>query len=151
MSQKYMKEALKEAKKAYLLGEVPIGAVIVHNDKIISRGHNRKETTKMATAHAEIMAIEKACRRMGDWRLNECDLYVTVEPCLMCSGAILQSRIKRLFYGARNEKFGCVESIEDILNNNKHNHHIEIERNVCEAEAVALLQQFFEDNRKRKG
>jgi len=149
--EEYMNAALKEAIKAKQKGEVPIGAVIVLGDKIISRGHNQKETKKKATAHAEIIAIEKACKKIGDWRLNECDLYVTVEPCLMCCGAIIQSRVRKLVYGAKNDKFGHVESVEKILGNKDHNHHVEIEGNVCEKEAAELLQEFFQNNRKSKG
>ena len=146
-----MKEAIKEAKKAQAKGEVPIGAVIVYEDKIISRGHNQKETTKKATAHAEIIAIEKACKKLGDWRLNDCDLYVTVEPCLMCCGAIIQSRVRKLVYGAKNDKFGHVESVDKILENSSHNHTVEIEGKVCEEEATEILQEFFQNNRKSKG
>jgi len=148
---KYMKEALKEAKKAFNKGEVPIGAVLVCNDKIIARGYNTKETSKKATAHAEIIAIEKACKKIGDWRLSDCALYVTVEPCLMCCGAIIQSRIKKLVYGTKNDKFGCVESIEEILGNTKHNHHVEIEKKVCAKECQELMREFFKNNRKMKG
>ena len=149
--EKYMREALNEAKKAELLGEVPIGAVIVHQDKIIARGHNKKESSKKATAHAEIIAIEKACKSLGDWRLSECSLYVTVEPCLMCCGAIIQARLKKLVYGAKNDKFGYVESVEEILSNPLHNHRVETEKNVCANESAELLQRFFKNNRKTKG
>ena len=109
MDRKYMEEALIEARKSLELDEVPIGAVIVYNGEIIARAHNLKEHNKSAIAHAEIIAIEEACKVIGDWRLSECTLYVTVEPCLMCCGAIIQSRIKRLVYAASNAKFGYVE------------------------------------------
>ena len=147
VEEKYMKEAVKEAKKAFAAGEVPIGAVLVCGDKIIARGYNKKETSKKATAHAEIIAVEKACKKKGDWRLNDCTLYVTAEPCLMCCGAILQARIGRLVFGISNDKFGCVESIDRVLENAKHNHHIKIEKGLCAGEAASLLQQFFQKNR----
>jgi tRNA(adenine34) deaminase len=146
-----MKEALREANKAYSVGEVPIGAVIVKDGKIIARGYNKKESSKRAIAHAEIIAIERACKKTGDWRLSGCELYVTVEPCLMCCGAILQSRIKKLIYGAKNAKFGCVESVEAVLTNEKQNHSVEIIAGVCEKEATELVQSFFKNNRQMKG
>ena len=112
---KYMIEALKEAKKAFELGEVPIGAVIVKDNKIISRAFNKKESSNLATSHAEILAINKACKKLNNWRLLDCTLYVTVEPCLMCCGAIIQSRIKKVVYGTSNEYYGAVESIDNTL------------------------------------
>ncbi len=146
MNEKYMQEALKEARKSYLLEEVPIGAVIVYKDRIIARAHNLKEHNKNAVAHAEILAIQKACKKIGDWRLNECTLYVTVEPCLMCAGAIIQSRIGKLVYSVANPKFGYVESIDQVLNNSKNNHHVIVEK-IPNKDCLDLLQQFFQKQR----
>ena len=147
----YMKLALLEAKKAYDEGEVPIGAVLICNNEIIAANHNRKEQNSQSIDHAEILTIKEACEIAKDWRLNEYTLYVTVEPCLMCCGAIIQSRIKRLVYGAKNDKFGGVEGIEQTLNNPKANHSVEITKNICELESKMLLKQFFENKRKIKG
>ncbi len=147
MNQKYMEEALVEARKSLELDEVPIGAVIVYGDKIIARAHNLKETKKSAIAHAEILAIEDACEKIGDWRLNECTLYVTVEPCLMCCGAIIQSRIKKVVYAVPNAKFGYAESIAQVLTHEKNNHSVILEK-VENKEAVVLMQQFFQKKRK---
>jgi len=147
MDEKYMKEALKEANKSYVRGDVPVGAVIVKNGKIIERAHNKKEIQKIATKHAEIIAIEKACKRLKSWHLEDCTLYVTLEPCLMCSGAILQSRITNLVYGASNEKFGYVESIDAILTDKKNNHRVNIKSGILENESKMLLQNFFKNKR----
>ena len=144
----YMKEALKEAKKSYKKGDVPVGAVIVKNNKIIARAHNQKEKKQIATKHAEIIVIEKACKKIKNWRLEECTLYVTLEPCLMCAGAILQSRIKSLVYATESEKFGFVSSIENILNNKKNNHNVEITKGMCNEESRELMVNFFKDKRK---
>jgi len=144
----YMKEALKEAKKSYKKGDVPVGAVIVKNNKIIARAHNQKEKKQIATKHAEIIVIEKACKKIKNWRLEECTLYVTLEPCLMCAGAILQSRIKSLVYATESEKFGFVSSIENILNNKKNNHNVEITKGMCNEESRELMVKFFKDKRK---
>lgn len=143
----YMKLALKEAKKSLKYDDVPIGAVIVKNGKIIAKAHNMKEKTSIATKHAEIIAIEKACRKIKSWYLNDCTLYVTVEPCLMCCGAIIQSRIKRLVYATKNEKFGYVESIENIFNNKKNNHTVIIDKGMYENDAKELIQKFFKKKR----
>lgn len=143
-----MKEALKEAEKSYKKGDVPVGAIIVKNNKIIARAHNQKEKNKIATKHAEIIAIEKACKKIKNWRLEECTLYVTLEPCLMCAGAILQSRIKKLVYATESEKFGFVSSIENILNNKKNNHNVEITKGICNEESRELMVNFFKDKRK---
>lgn len=148
MDNKYMEEALIEARKSLTLDEVPIGAVIVYKGKIIARAHNLKEHNKSAIAHAEILAIEEACKIIGDWRLNECTLYVTVEPCLMCCGAMIQSRIKRLVYAASNAKFGYVESIGQILNDERNNHSIIVDKIESE-EAIQLLQDFFQKKRNQ--
>ena len=143
MNDIYMKIALKEAKKALKKNEVPIGAIIVKNNKIIAKAHNQKEKTKIVTKHAEIIAIEKACKKLKTWHLNDCILYTTVEPCLMCSGAIIQSRIDKVVYGTENEKFG---KLNNIIKND--NIKIEIESGILKNESIDLLQQFF--NKKRK-
>lgn len=143
----YMNLALKEAKKSLKYDDVPIGAIVVQNNKIISKAHNMKEKLSMSTRHAEIIAIEKACKKLNSWYLSDCTLYVTVEPCLMCCGAIIQSRIKRLIYATKNEKFGYVESIEKILENKKNNHYVLVEKGIYEKEAKELIQQFFQKKR----
>ena len=135
IQEKYMKEALKQARKAYKLGEVPIGCVIVYEDKIIARGYNRRKTDKNTLSHAELQAIRKASRVMGDWRLEGCDLYVTLEPCQMCSGAIVQARIPRVVIGCMNPKAGCAGSILNLLQMPQFNHQVEIVRGIME-EAV---------------
>ena len=138
-----MMEALKEAKKAYKKGEVPIGAVIIKNNKIISRAYNQKEKNKIATHHAEILAINKACKKINNWRLIDCTLYVTVEPCLMCCGAIIQSRIKKVVYGISNKNYGGVESINTTLKNT----NITVENGIMQDECLNLLQKFFNEKR----
>ena len=140
---KYMIEALKEAKKAFELGEVPIGAVIVKDNKIISRAFNKKESSNLATSHAEILAINKACKKLNNWRLLDCTLYVTVEPCLMCFGAIIQSRIKKVVYGTPNEYYGAVESIDNTLKK----YNIEVENNVLQIECSNIMKEFFKKRR----
>lgn len=146
---KYMRAAVQQAKKAYKLGEVPIGCVIVYQDKIIGRGYNRRNTDKNTLAHAEISAIKKASKKMGDWRLEDCDLYVTLEPCQMCSGAIVQARIKKVIIGSMNPKAGCAGSILNILQMPEFNHQVEIERGVLEEECSNMLKDFFKELRKR--
>ncbi|MBR5579089.1 MAG: tRNA adenosine(34) deaminase TadA [Lachnospiraceae bacterium] len=146
---KYMKEALRQAKKAYDLGEVPIGCVIVYQDKIIGRGYNRRNTDKNTLAHAEITAINKASKKIGDWRLEECTLYVTLEPCQMCSGAIIQSRIERVVMGCMNPKAGCGGSILNILEMPEFNHQAQVIRGVMEEECSEILQKFFKELRVR--
>lgn len=141
--EKYMKEALKQAKKAYALGEVPIGCVIVYEDKIIARGYNRRNTDKNTLAHAEITAINKASKKMGDWRLEDCTLYVTLEPCQMCAGAIIQSRISKVVIGAMNPKAGCGGSILNILEMPEFNHQAQVVRGVLEEECSRILQDFL--------
>ena len=140
---KYMIEALKEAKKACELGEVPIGAVIVKDNKIISRAFNKKESSNLATSHAEILAINKACKKLNNWRLLDCTLYVTVEPCLMCCGAIIQSRIKKVVYGTSNEYYGAVESIDNTLKK----YNIEVENNILQNECSNIMKEFFKKRR----
>lgn len=146
---KYMKAALKEAQKAYELGEVPIGCVIVFEDKIIGRGYNRRNTDKNTLSHAEITAINKASKRMGDWRLEGCTMYVTLEPCQMCSGAIVQSRMDKVVIGTMNPKAGCAGSILNILNMEEFNHQVEIQKGVMEDECTDLLKRFFKELRIR--
>lgn len=146
---KYMKEALKQAKKAYALGEVPIGCVIVHEGKIIGRGYNRRNTDKNTLAHAEITAINKASKKIGDWRLEDCTLYVTLEPCQMCAGAIVQARIPEVVMGCMNPKAGCAGSILNILDMPEFNHQVSVTRGVLEQECSDMLKLFFTELRVR--
>ena len=147
----YMKLALKEAKKAYKLGEVPIGCVIVYKDEIIGKGYNRRNTDKSTLAHAEISAIKKASKVIGDWRLEECTLYVTLEPCQMCSGAIVQARIPTVVMGCMNPKAGCAGSILNILDMPQFNHQVETISGILEEECSRMLTTFFKELRiKRK-
>ena len=139
----FMKEALKEAKKAFNKNEIPVGCVIVLDDQIIARGHNLRQTKKSVLGHAEIMAIQKANKKLDSWILENCTMYVTLEPCSMCAGAILQSRIKRLVFGAYEPKHGACGSIINILDNNEFNHQVEITSNVLENESSTLLKNFF--------
>lgn len=147
--EKYMKEALKEARKAYRLGEVPIGCVIVYEGKIAGRGYNRRNTDKSTLSHAEITAIKKASKVVGDWRLEGCTLYVTLEPCQMCSGAIIQARIDRVVMGSMNPKAGCGGSILNILEHESFNHQAQVTRGVLEPECSELLTTFFKELRVR--
>ena len=146
---KYMEEALKQAKKAYALGEVPIGCVIVYEDRIIARGYNRRNTDKNTLAHAEITAINRASKKMGDWRLEDCTLYVTLEPCQMCAGAIVQSRITNVVMGCMNPKAGCGGSVLNILEMPEFNHQVNVVRGVMEEECSQILQDFFKELRIR--
>ena len=148
--EKYMKEAIKQAKKAYALEEVPIGCVIVYEGKIIGRGYNRRMTDKTALAHAELTAIKKACKRIGDWRLDDCEMYVTLEPCQMCSGAIVQSRIKKVYIGCMNPKAGCAGSVMNMLQVPQFNHQVETEKGVLEDECSKMLSAFFKELRKKQ-
>ena len=154
IQEKYMKEALKQARKAYKLGEVPIGCVIVYEDKVIARGYNRRKTDKNTLSHAELQAIRKASRVMGDWRLEGCDLYVTLEPCQMCSGAIVQARIPRVVIGCMNPKAGCAGSVLDLFHEPGFNHQVEMETGLLGEECSQLLKKFFkelrEEGRKKK-
>lgn len=147
--EKYMKAAITQAKKAMALGEVPIGCVIVYENKIIGRGYNRRNTDKNTLAHAEITAINKASKKIGDWRLEDCILYVTLEPCQMCSGAIVQARIPKVVMGCMNPKAGCAGSILNILNMPQFNHQVETTKGVLEEECSSLLKTFFKDLRIR--
>lgn len=149
-AEKYMREAIKEAKKAAEKNEVPIGCVIVYEDRIIGRGYNRRMSDKTALAHAELTAIKKACRKTGDWRLDNAEIYITLEPCQMCAGAIVQSRIKKVFIGAMNPKAGCAGSIMDLLHVKEFNHQCEVSTGLLEEECAALLQNFFSELRKKK-
>ena len=148
--EKYMREALRQAKKAYALEETPIGCVIVHDGKVIGRGYNRRNTDKSPLAHAEIAAIRKASRKIGDWRLEECTMYVTLEPCQMCTGAIVQSRIPRVVIGCMNPKAGCAGSVLNILQVKEFNHQAEIESGVLGEECSELMKQFFRELRDKK-
>lgn len=146
----YMQEALREAQLAFNKGEVPIGAVIVYQDEIIARAHNLRETTQNALTHAESMAIQQACEKIGSWRLEYTTLYVTLEPCPMCAGAILQSRIPRVVYGARDIKAGCVDSLYRLLNDPRFNHECDVTEGIMAEECGAILTKFFRDLRERK-
>lgn len=137
MNEYYMKLALKEAKKAYNCNEVPVGAIIVKNNKIISKAYNKKEKTKNVIKHAEIIAITKACKKLKNWRLDDCEIYITMEPCMMCSGAIQQSRIKKIIYGIKNEQYGFTKELKNI----------EIISQICEEECKNLVQSFFKKKR----
>lgn len=141
-----MKLALLEAKKSLKFGDVPVGAIIVKNNKIISKAHNEKEKKKNATKHAEIIAIEKACKKLKTWHLDDCDLYVTLEPCLMCCGAIIQSRIGNVYYSTESKKFGYVESINELFND-KNNHIPKVYTGLEKERSVKLLTNFFKDKR----
>ena len=148
--ERYMKEAIRQAHKAWKLGEVPIGCVIVRDGKIIARGYNRRNTDKNTLAHAELQAIRKASRAAGDWRLEDCTIYVTLEPCQMCSGAIVQARIPRLVIGSRNPKAGCAGSVLNLLQVPAFNHQVEITEGVLEEECSLMLTNFFRDLREKK-
>ncbi len=146
----YMREALTEAQKSYDLGEVPVGAVVVLGDKIIGRGHNLRETLIDSTAHAEIMALRQAARHIGNWRLNGAVLYVTLEPCPMCAGAMIQFRIQTLVYGAQDPKAGAIDSIMDIVREPRFNHQVAVVSGVLEDECRAILKNFFRELRENK-
>lgn len=148
--EKYMKEAIRQAKKAYALDEVPIGCVIVRDGKIIARGYNRRNTDKNTLAHAELTAIRKASKKTGDWRLEDCTMYVTLEPCQMCAGAIVQSRMQKVVIASMNPKAGCAGSVLNLLQMAAFNHQVEIERGLLEEECSEMLSQFFRELRARK-
>ena len=145
-----MKEAIIEAKKAYEKDEVPIGAVIVKEGKIIARAHNLRESKQIATAHAEILAIEKACKKIGSWRLNDCTLYVTLEPCAMCSGAMILSRVNRIVYGASDTKGGCIDSCIKMYEQQGFNHYPLVTSGVLKDECSSILTAFFKNKRNHK-
>ena len=150
IDEKYMKEAIRQARKAYAIGEVPIGCVIVYKDKIIGRGYNRRMADKNTLSHAELIAIRKASRKMDDWRLEECTMYVTLEPCQMCSGAIVQSRIPRVVIGCMNPKAGCAGSILNLLQMKEFNHQAELTTGVLEEECSQMMKDFFKELRSRR-
>ena len=150
MNENFMKEALKEAKKAYKKDEIPVGCVIVKNNKVIAKSHNLKETKKLATAHAEILAIEKAEKKLGEWRLTDCEMYITLEPCTMCMGAIILSRIKKIYIGTMDEKTGACGSFID-LQEYKYNHKVEIETGLLKEECEKIIKDFFKKLRQKNG
>ena len=144
----YMKEAIRQAKKAAALKEVPIGCVIVYDGRIIARGYNRRTVDKNVLAHAEIIAMRKACRILGDWRLEDCTMYVTLEPCPMCAGAIVQARIPKVVIGCMNKKAGCAGSILNMFDMSAFNHQVETVYGICQEECSSLMKDFFADLRK---
>lgn len=150
LDEKYMREAYKQAKKAYAIEEVPIGCVIVHEEKIIARAYNKRNTKKTTLAHAELLAIQKACKVIGDWRLEDCTMYITLEPCQMCAGAIVQARIPRVVIAASNAKAGCAGSILNLLQMEAFNHQVELTRGVLEEECSTMMKEFFKEMRKKK-
>lgn len=150
MEETFMKEALKEARKAYNKLEVPVGAVIVENSKIIARAHNLKESKKCATNHAEILAIQKASKKIGAWRLSNCEMYVTLEPCSMCAGALIQARLKKVYIGTMDYKTGACGSVFNLLTDFKFNHKVEYQTGVLKEECENILQNFFKELRKSK-
>lgn len=150
LDEKFMKAAIREARKAYALDEVPIGCVIVSDNKIIARGYNRRNTEGNTLAHAEISAIRKASKKLGDWRLEDCTMYVTLEPCQMCAGAIVQSRMKRVVIASMNPKAGCAGSVLNLLQMAEFNHQVEIEKGVLNEECSTMLSDFFRELRERK-
>ena len=144
---RFMKEAIKEAKKAELIDEVPIGCVIVKDDKIIARGHNVRESKKTPLGHAEIIVIDKASKKLGAWRLQDCDIYITLEPCIMCAGAIIQSRIRHIYYGAKDFKGGALGSSINVLDAKDINHHPEVTSSVLEEECSNIISEYFKRKR----
>ena len=149
-TEKYMKEAIKEAKKAYIKGEIPVGAVIVKNHKIIARAYNQKEDKLDTTKHAEILAIQKASKKLKAWRLADCEMYVTLEPCSMCAGALIQSRIKKVYIGTMDEKTGACGSVLNLLEDYTFNHKVEVETGIMQEECESILKQFFKELRESK-
>ncbi len=150
MENNFMKEALKEARKAYEKLEVPVGCVIVKDGKIIARAHNQKETKTDTTKHAEILAIQKASKKLESWRLVDCEMYVTLEPCSMCAGAIINSRIKKLYYGTQDEKTGAAGSVLNLFSDYKFNHKVEVENGIMQKECAEILKDFFKKLREIK-
>lgn len=148
--EKYMKEAIKQAKKAAVAGDVPIGCIIVKDDKIIARGYNKRNAKKTTLAHAELLAIEKASKKLGDWRLEECTMYITLEPCQMCAGAIVQARIPRVVVGAMNKKAGCAGSVLNLFQVEEFNHQVEFQKGILEEECASMLSDFFKTLRSKK-
>ena len=150
MEEKFMKEALKEAKKAYNKLEVPVGAVIVKDGQIIARAHNLKETKYDTTKHAEILAIQKASKKLNSWRLIDCEMYVTLEPCSMCAGALIQARIRKVYIGTEDTKTGACGSVLNLLEDYKFNHKVEIEKGILKKECENILKEFFKKLRIKK-
>ena len=150
MQEKYMRLALKEAKKAYDKKEIPVGAVIVKDDKVIAKAHNLKEQKNDTTKHAEIMAIQKASKKLGCWRLEDCEMYVTLEPCSMCAGALIQARLKKVYIGTMDYKTGACGSVLNLLNDFKFNHYVEIENGILKDECENILKNFFKELRISK-
>ena len=148
--EKYMKQALRQAKKAYMLEEVPIGCVIVCEGKIIARGYNRRNTDKNTLSHAEMIAIKKASKKLGDWRLEGCTMYITLEPCPMCAGAIVQARVTEVVIGSMNPKAGCAGSVLNMLEMDGFNHKVKVTRGVCQEECSQMLTDFFRELREKK-
>ncbi|EOT22467.1 hypothetical protein C805_03316 [Eubacterium sp. 14-2] len=148
--EKFMKAAIREARKAEKIQEVPIGCVIVYENKIIARGYNRRNTDKNTLAHAELSAIKKASKKLGDWRLEGCTMYVTLEPCQMCAGAIVQSRMDRVVMGSMNPKAGCAGSVLNLLQISAFNHQVELVRGILEEECSTMLSEFFRKLRETK-
>lgn len=148
--EKYMKEAIRQAKKAYALNEVPIGCVIVYEGKIIARGYNRRNTDKNTLSHAELIAIKKASKKLGDWRLEGCTMYITLEPCQMCAGAIVQARVSEVVIGSMNPKAGCAGSVLNILQMEGFNHQVEITKDILMLECSQMLSEFFKELREKK-
>jgi tRNA(adenine34) deaminase len=148
--EKYMREAIKQAKKAYAMDEVPIGCVIVYDGRIIARGYNRRTVDKNTLSHAELIAIKRASKVIGDWRLEGCTMYVTLEPCQMCAGAIVQARMEKVVIGAMNSKAGCAGSVLNILQMKEFNHQVEIEKGVLEEKCSRMLTEFFRSLRKKE-
>ena len=150
MQEKFMQEALKEARKAYKKLEIPVGAVIVRDGEIIAKAHNIKEEKKVTTKHAEILAIQKASKKLGTWRLNDCEMYVTLEPCPMCAGAIIQARLKKIYIGTMDEKTGACGSVLNLLEDYKFNHTVEVENGIMKQECESMLKEFFVKLREYK-
>lgn len=148
--EKFMIEAIKQAKKAYDKGEIPVGAVIVKDGKIIARGYNKKEEKKDTTQHAEIIAIQKASKKIGAWRLQDCEIYVTLEPCVMCTGALIQARLKKLYIGTMEPKTGACGSVLNLLEDYKFNHKVEVETDIMQKECEKILKDFFRHLRSKK-
>lgn len=146
--EKYMREAIKQAKKAAAIGDVPIGCVIVYEDKIIARAYNKRNKNKTTLAHAELLAIAKASKKLGDWRLEDCTMYITLEPCQMCAGAIVQARIPRVVIASRNPKAGCAGSVLNLLQVKEFNHQVELTEGVLQEECSVMLSEFFKELRK---
>lgn len=150
INEQYMKEALKQAKKAYEKGEIPVGAIIIKDNKIIARAYNEKEYKFDTTKHAEILAIQKASKKLKSWRLTDCDMYVTLEPCSMCAGALIQSRIRKVYIGTMDEKTGACGSVLNLLEDYTFNHQVEVETNILQPECEQLLKSFFKEIRNKR-